>query len=236
MIFKRIPVLCALLTLIIPIAAAEFTLTPDGTDMRWDCVVFAEAWPEGIGADMAELFPGARVIRGVYAVWHPVAGADLPYVLAALSEGGDPVLAGAVNTGDWQGRVMARHFFREGEEFDIGMVPDTVRLGEALGYCPAVIYGGEWYCFRPSPGSVFGFDRYERGKTGSDDVAGDVRAVIRLWPTKGNELAEYSYVTGTGNETVWSGILTEPFDLPELDADTFPRTLPALQEICEPNG
>ncbi len=237
-------ILSVFLILFLSAASAEgslpdttsYSLTTSNQKKTYDCISFMNIWPESIRDDMIECFQTERVISGVYCVYHPFWGDAMPYVLAAVIKEDTVLLVGAVRKERWLPKVISDCFFEEAEEIMIGMVPYRLRLSDIDSYHPTVIFGTEWFCFNMESGRIM-FDRYERDKTESDDVYGELRVSIEIRPASdGSDMALYRYITESGGGVIWSGTLKESYDWDHLNPETYPKTLQELQELCVPNG
>ena len=67
-----------------PLAEKRTLIPEDGSEMRYECVFFRNAWPEGILTSMTENFPDDAPICGVYYIWRNIAGTEIPIVFAAV--------------------------------------------------------------------------------------------------------------------------------------------------------
>ena len=224
-----------------PLAEKRTLIPEDGSEMRYDCVFFRNAWPEGILTSMTEFFPDDAPICGVYYIWRNIAGTEIPIVFAACRAGDRMKLVGAWYFEDkWNSQVISDRFFRPGQEFDIVMKPEYTMAGLVTAYLPAVAYDGEWYAFYPGK-SGFTFANYERERGWAVDCPEGAHMVAEIWNTVLNGTPErvfvvYSSLIGHGKTEIWRGTILQSFDTEMLDTSVFPGTLEDIMACCEPNG
>ncbi len=223
-------------------AAGAFSLVPEGDQrMRYDGVSFSDAWPEDIAADMADFFPGERVVSGIRYRWQPLAGGPVTIVFAACgSEGPEKLIGAWYSDGKWSAQTISDCFFRPGQEFGIVMKPRHNMEGSVMAYLPAVQYDGEWFVFMP--GSLgFIFDCYERERDWAEDCPDGAHLVIEIGSRDVGGKAEnclilYEWMPGRGKTEFWHGKTDLFFDTGMIDAAAFPSTVEEAFACCEPNG
>lgn len=134
----------------------SYFLTTAGQVMQYDCISFANSWPELILSDMEKCFQSIHPVCGLYCLWHPVAGESLAYVFVAGRSNDTVSLWGAqYRNGEWISELISESFFRPEESFAIVLHPQLRMDGSISSYSPSVFYPGEWFVFQPS---FFEFD------------------------------------------------------------------------------
>ncbi|MBQ7182727.1 MAG: hypothetical protein IJR97_01980 [Clostridia bacterium] len=238
--------------LCLPLAAAgegapdggAYTLIPEAEQrMRYDCVSFADAWPQDIRDAMEACFPGAAPVRGIYCVWQPLAGDEMPFMFAACVTDGREALLGAwADGGTWRAQIISDRFFRPGQVYGIGMKPDHDAQGRVTLYQPAVRYDGEWFVFQPVRRDGFRFAYYERETSWAEDCPENTSMVVQILESRDASGRPETYFTvsshriGDFKYEIWRGRISDNFDTDMIDASTFPVTLEEVFALCEPNG
>ena len=214
-----------------------YSLATDNQVMQYDCISFANSWPEPILPDMEKCFQSIHPICGLYCLWQPIAGESLAYVFVAGRSNDTVSLWGAqYRNGEWISRVISESFFRPEESFAIVLHPQLRMDGSISSYSPSVFYPGEWFVFQPSF-FEFDFQYYEREKKPIDEFNEDVHMLIESndTPAVGRQ-----FIVSTVNNGIrtlcYSGSIADEFNIEQISAITFPTTLEEVMSLCEPNG